>query len=288
MSSVEERIQRRVRRWTRVAIPLVGLDAILNGVEQGHTVSILIVASAWMFAAWLTVRWRALVVVELLLLPVSFSLVGVGSMGVFSLSMMGLAARAVVVLPSALVALATTVPCALVLVTGVPTDPFPVSPLTLLLPAAVMFVLGRLLRSSAATAVRAEDLAEQLRSANARLERNLVDADELAASRERTRIARELHDSLGHCLTAAHAHLQVATRTVQVPIPDGQRALGAAADAVARGIVELRRSVSALRDPQQTRALADRGSRLSWTWRASPRPTHLTTSSSSTAPYKRA
>jgi signal transduction histidine kinase len=85
-----------------------------------------------------------------------------------------------------------------------------------------------------------ERLAAALRAANARL-------DELATARERNRIARDIHDGLGHSLTIAHVQLEAARATLAADPVRARAALDAAQGAVATGLADVRASVSALR-----------------------------------------
>jgi signal transduction histidine kinase len=77
-----------------------------------------------------------------------------------------------------------------------------------------------------------------------------VEVERLAVIQERNRLAREIHDSLGHFLTTIHVQLEAA-RTIHAADP--ARALAAVAQAqdLARdALVEVRRSVGALQADQ--------------------------------------
>ncbi|MBN1955553.1 MAG: sensor histidine kinase [Anaerolineae bacterium] len=113
---------------------------------------------------------------------------------------------------------------------------------TLEFSAALIFVLlfsGMIVRERQSRAA--------LDKARKRLSEYAVQVADLAMAQERARLAREVHDSLGHHLTAIHVHLQAARELL-----DSQPAL--ALDAVdkaralaSEGLVEVRRSVAALR-----------------------------------------
>ena len=81
----------------------------------------------------------------------------------------------------------------------------------------------------------------------------------LAAAEERNRMARDIHDSLGHYLTAIHVQLELAQtlRTVRPPAADA--AVGAAQRLAHEALQEVRRSVGTLRadgaPPALTQAL---------------------------------
>ena len=55
---------------------------------------------------------------------------------------------------------------------------------------------------------------EQLTAANTQLRQNALRVEELATVQERNRIARDIHDSLGHSLTVFNIHIAAATAPV--------------------------------------------------------------------------
>ncbi len=92
-----------------------------------------------------------------------------------------------------------------------------------------------------------ERLAGELQDANQKLRAYAVQAEELATMQERNRLAREIHDSLGHYLTVVNVQLEAA-KTVLARDPD--RALSAIEKAqtfTKNGLADVRRSVAALR-----------------------------------------
>jgi signal transduction histidine kinase len=103
-----------------------------------------------------------------------------------------------------------------------------------------------------------ERLAGELAEANLKLRESAVQAQELAATRERNRVASEIHDSLGHYLTVVNVQLEAA-RALQPGNPAGAAAAVAKAQALTReGLQEVRRSVSALRaSPLDKRSLPE-------------------------------
>lgn len=103
----------------------------------------------------------------------------------------------------------------------------------------------------------AERLSAELTAANARLRSHAASIEELAMTRERNRLAREIHDSLGHALTTMAVQLEVAA-TVQASDPPRaleavQKAHGLATEALA----DVRHSVGVLR-AEPGKPLADR------------------------------
>ncbi len=97
----------------------------------------------------------------------------------------------------------------------------------------------------------------QLADANERLRRYALKVEELAAVQERNRIARELHDALGHSLTAFSIHLEAALRLLESD-PERAKALLSELKLLnATALQDVRESVAALRaDPLQGRPLA--------------------------------
>lgn len=81
---------------------------------------------------------------------------------------------------------------------------------------AIVFVIVfvRLTQQAEVAQQAAEKLAEQLAEANDRLAAYAVQAEELATTQERNRLAREIHDNLGHYLTVANVQIKAAPRPV--------------------------------------------------------------------------
>jgi signal transduction histidine kinase len=101
-----------------------------------------------------------------------------------------------------------------------------------------------------------ERMADKLAEANRHLGAYAAQAEELAAARERNRLAREIHDSVGHYLTVVRVQLEAA-------LAMHQRGSGLALDAVQKaqslageGLREIRSSIAALRAaPLESRTL---------------------------------
>lgn len=84
-------------------------------------------------------------------------------------------------------------------------------------------------------------------SLNARLWEQLENADALATERERVRLAREIHDGLGHSLTSARVQLEVAERQLTEDREAAAAAIRTAGVCVAKGLADVRNSVGSLR-----------------------------------------
>jgi signal transduction histidine kinase len=86
-----------------------------------------------------------------------------------------------------------------------------------------------------------EDAHRQLRDYAARIEN-------LAVAEERNRIARDIHDSLGHYLTAMTMHLQAAGKLVDSQPVQAAESIQKVEDMARESLAELRRAVAALRE----------------------------------------
>ena len=92
-----------------------------------------------------------------------------------------------------------------------------------------------------------ERLAGELGAANQKLRKYAVQAEELAATRERNRLAREIHDSLGHYLTVVNVQIEAARALWSHDPAQAQDALAKAASFTREGLQDIRRSVATLR-----------------------------------------
>ncbi len=104
----------------------------------------------------------------------------------------------------------------------------------------------------------AEELTVQLEKANHQLANYAVQAEELATIQERNRLAREIHDNLGHYLTVVNVQIEAA-RAVMAQEPErAQAALAKAQKLTKDGLTAVRQSVTALREsPIDNRTLID-------------------------------
>ena len=98
---------------------------------------------------------------------------------------------------------------------------------------------------------------ENLAEVNEHLWQYIQQFGNLSAQQERSRIARDLHDSLGHALTALNIQLQTAVKLWQLNPAQAQQFLAKAQQLGAVAIKEVRQSVSNLRtDAPETQPLA--------------------------------
>ena len=104
----------------------------------------------------------------------------------------------------------------------------------------------------------AERLMAELEEANVQLAAYATQAEELAVTQERNRLAREIHDSLGHYLTIVNVQIEAARVVMD---SDPERALDAmnkAQKLAQKGLNRVRESVAALREsPVSSRPLRE-------------------------------
>jgi signal transduction histidine kinase len=99
---------------------------------------------------------------------------------------------------------------------------------------------------------------EQLAQANSRLREYALRVEELATVQERNRIARDIHDSLGHSLTVFNIHIGAALRLIHTDPPEAEALLLEVKQLGSQALQEVRESVTMLRaDPLQGRSLYD-------------------------------
>lgn len=101
-------------------------------------------------------------------------------------------------------------------------------------------------------------LASELSTANNRLREYAVQAEELAVSRERNRIAREIHDSLGHYLTVVNVQIEAARALESTDPGRAREALAKAQSFTQEGLRDIRQSLAALRaSPLENKTLVN-------------------------------
>jgi signal transduction histidine kinase len=115
-------------------------------------------------------------------------------------------------------------------------------------------VFSFVMRQQQAMRERAEELTAEvmgakaeLEQANAQLRRYSTEVEELAITRERNRMAREIHDTLGHYLTILAVQLETATKLEERNDPRLLAELQEARRIATDCLAEVRRSVAALR-----------------------------------------
>ncbi|HNT54238.1 MAG TPA: sensor histidine kinase [Anaerolineaceae bacterium] len=88
------------------------------------------------------------------------------------------------------------------------------------------------------------------------VERLAGELEELTVTRERNRLAREIHDGLGHYLTTIYMQIQAAGAVMKSDPDKAQRSLSKASELTQEALTDVRQSVAALRTaPEQTQPL---------------------------------
>jgi signal transduction histidine kinase len=116
--------------------------------------------------------------------------------------------------------------------------------------AAFVIAFSRLMAGERRARKDVERLAGELAQANARLREYAVAAEDLATAKERNRIAREIHDGLGHSLTVVNVHLEAARQLLPGDPARAAGHVGRAQEMTREGLADVRRSVAVLRAPE--------------------------------------
>jgi signal transduction histidine kinase len=104
---------------------------------------------------------------------------------------------------------------------------------------------------------------EQLAAANQQLRQYAMRVEELATVQERNRIARDIHDSLGHSLTGFNIHVAAALRLLHTDPVEAEALLQEVKQLGTQALQDVRESVGVLRtDPLQGRSIASSIERL--------------------------
>ncbi|HPE68715.1 MAG TPA: sensor histidine kinase [Thermotogota bacterium] len=92
------------------------------------------------------------------------------------------------------------------------------------------------------------DQAQLLEKANENLRQSGKALEEMTILRERNRIAREIHDSVGHALTAVIIQMEAAKRLIEKNPANAQQKIDTAQEQVRNGLESIRRSVRTLKE----------------------------------------
>jgi signal transduction histidine kinase len=86
--------------------------------------------------------------------------------------------------------------------------------------------------------------------AREQLQAYALQAERLAATQERNRVARDIHDGLGHALTVVQMQVKAARAVLGSDVERADAMLAKAQHQAEEALAEIRRSVSALREPR--------------------------------------
>ena len=121
-----------------------------------------------------------------------------------------------------------------------------------------------------------ERLVAELKDANDKLRQYADQVEELATLKERNRLAREIHDSLGHYLTVVIVQIEAAMTVFEKNREGSLDVLRKAQGLTQKGLADVRRSVAALRaSPAESRSLIDSLNTLIEECRVSGPPTEF-------------
>jgi signal transduction histidine kinase len=128
--------------------------------------------------------------------------------------------------------------------------------------------------------IRSTTLATDLETANTQLRAHSEQAEELATTRERNRLAREIHDGVGHYLTVINIQLEAARAVFSSDSAKARLAVEKAARLSKEALEDVRRSVGSLRTeatrvalPEALRQLTtDAGLTIEYTVEGDSRP----------------
>lgn len=110
-----------------------------------------------------------------------------------------------------------------------------------------VFYLVLLVKNKHEEKERIRLLNERLEEANQRLRAYAIEVAQMAETRERNRLAREIHDTLGHALTGIAAGLDACIMTLEIAPELTKQQLNKIRDTAKKGITDVRRSVKKLR-----------------------------------------
>jgi signal transduction histidine kinase len=103
-----------------------------------------------------------------------------------------------------------------------------------------------------------ERLLVERQQANDKLRQYALQAEELATAKERNRLAREIHDSLGHYLTVINVQAQAALALLESDPAQAREAMRKTQTLSQQGLADARQSVAALRaSPVDNRSLPE-------------------------------
>jgi signal transduction histidine kinase len=119
-----------------------------------------------------------------------------------------------------------------------------------------MLMLARVIQDDERNKQHMEELLADLEATNVKLQRYAEQVAELAATEERNRLARDIHDSVGHRLTVVNIQLEKALAFKERDPAEAEQAMVDARQAAREALQDVRRSVGALRHAEQGFSLA--------------------------------
>jgi signal transduction histidine kinase len=114
-----------------------------------------------------------------------------------------------------------------------------------------VLMMARAVLTERASRARAERLLAALESSHQQLKLYSEQVADLAATRERNRLARDIHDTLGHYLTVINVQLEKAQAFRKKKPEEADRAVSDARRMAGEALQDVRRSVGALRQTEE-------------------------------------
>lgn len=108
---------------------------------------------------------------------------------------------------------------------------------------------GKAMRDAELARQESQRLLEELQTAHRQLQEYASQVEQLTIAEERNRLAREMHDAIGHRLTVTAVQLEGAQRLIPTDPDRAARMIGTMRDEVKQALAELRRTVATLRAP---------------------------------------
>jgi signal transduction histidine kinase len=98
--------------------------------------------------------------------------------------------------------------------------------------------------------LREQQTRRELAQAHQQLRDHAAQAERLATAQERNRVARDIHDGLGHSLTVVQMQVKAARAVLPADPAKADEVLAKAQEQAENALAEVRRSVGALREPR--------------------------------------
>lgn len=118
----------------------------------------------------------------------------------------------------------------------------------------ISFIMGHTQRAT----LRNRELLEELHRTNTEMELMAEEVAELSAVEERMRLSRDLHDSIGHYLTAISIQLQKALAYKDISAEDSLGAVQNAQNSASEALTEVRSFINTLKDRRDTFSLGEK------------------------------
>lgn len=242
---------------TILGVALLGMSFLETGVQRGFALGLLVVFGVLFAVSTIfeenTLRLRGYFFVQTIFVAILVLLEPTS--GIFLMLFFMLSAQAMLSFPKGegyiWVGIFSVVTAIILVYTFSIRDGF-----LILLPYATGYwffaAFARAMASAEQSRKESQALLTELQAAHQQLQDYADQVEELAVAEERNRLAREMHDTLGHRLTVAAVQLEGAQRLISVDPERAEEMVGTVRDQVRDALGELRSTVATLREPLQT------------------------------------